>query len=892
MNITSKLFFIIFLVGLFNVQIIAQVNQVTESMVRNELQAKGISEAELIQAMKEKGIEIADLNNLTPEQIIQLEEIVKELESKNSGVDTTASPVLLDKSAFLEDTIPQVIMEINGENLEGYPTIKSIDDTIGKSIYGHDFFKNKNIDIFEIGSNVKAPPSYILGSGDKLIVSIWGLSQREFAFEINEEGYISVDLRRIFLKGLPLGEAKIKLQKWFATYYRFDSGEFEVALSYSRTVNVSIQGEVSNPGGYTLPAINSVFNALIVAGGPTELGSLREILHVKKDGKVNTLDFYAFLKNPNESANSAIEEGDVIIIPVAKQLVEIAGGVRRPMVYEIKTTEKLGDLIQLSGGFSKNANQNLIQINRFAQNRRILIDVNSQSINAFELIDGDIITVGVITAEADNFVTITGAVYNSGDFEKSDYFTLGDLVIKASIRPEARLDLVLLKRRLNNGEVIYLNVNISGGSEDLTMQLLKGDEVTIFSQSRYTDNQRFIISGAVRNPGTFEYAIGQSLSIKKAIEFAGGLRRDASGYGIIHTTDPLNPKVKKYERVNLMEAFGDEEIYQISALDSLEIFSKALFDEASSVQISGAVNNPGIFQYGAGMTLGDVLLMAGGFRLAAATNRIEVFRLVIEENEPTMTVIAALEVDRDILESNGNLDFKLQPYDEIMVRYVPDFEYQQIVELQGEVRFPGKYSLVKDNETIKDVIDRAGGLTLEAFPEAARLIRSEEDLGNVVLKLDEVLSNKNSRFNFNLKNGDVITIPKIKDFVSIGGATNAYELYAEDILGNQNQLNVPFHKGKSARFYINNYAGGISDDGSRNNVYVEHSNGEIVKSKNYVLYRSYPEVKKGSKIVVGYKPVKPESEGDDKKVDWSGVLNDAVAQAMSVLTLLLLLERL
>ena len=188
------------------------------------------------------------------------------------------------------------------------------------------------------------------------------------------------------------------------------------------------------------------------------------------------------------------------------------------------------------------------------------------------------------------------------------------------------------------------------------------------------------------------------------------------------------------------------------------------------------------------MTLADVLTMSGGFRLGAATNHIEISRLVIEENEPTKTVIANLTINRDLEEGGENLDFVLMPYDEVMVRFVPDFELQKIVSLQGEVKFPGSYSLIKDNESVRELIIRAGGITSEAFPTGAQLLRTEDSMGIVVIKLDDVLNQSSSRYNFKLRDGDVVNIPKSKDFVSILGATNASELYNKDILGEKKRF--------------------------------------------------------------------------------------------------------
>ncbi len=869
---------------------------VTQSEVRAELQRRGIAEQDLLDELNARGIDIQDFENLTPAQIVEIEQIVNELEAQRANSADTPNQTLegsdemINKEEFLEAPTQR---DAEGMNEEVKRVVENKVDSTEKipNIYGHAFFKNRDLSVFETSTEVKAPENYILGAGDKIVISIFGISRAEFAHEIDSDGYIVVNNRRIFLKGLTLGAAKRKLYETLSRFYRFGEGEFDVSISYSRTININIQGEVMNPGGYTLSAINNVFNGLVAAGGPTEIGSLRDVLLIKKGGAIINLDFYSYLQNPNNITDSSLEQGDVIVVPVARKIVQIRGGVRRPMRYELKENENFSDLLVLAGGYTSNANRQLIQVSRSVENGRRLLDIRGQQIAGYELQDGDVVTIRKVENELDNYVEIKGAVINVGEYERTDDLLLGDLINIAILQPGARKDVAFIRRTEDNGRIIYLKVNLQEGQSDLQIPLQNRDAVTVFSESTFNDNQQFQVSGAVRNPGSFNLALGQSITIADAIELAGGLRRDASTVGIIHTKDPLNPKLKHYTRIDLNDILADESTNFLTALDSLEIFSESLFSERSSVNISGAVNNPGEFQYGVGMTLADVLTMSGGFMLGAATNHVEISRLVIENNEPTKTLVANLTINRDLEEGDENLAFELMPYDEIMVRFVPDFELQKIVTLEGEVRFPGEYSLIKDNETVRELIIRAGGITSEAFPTGAKLFRTENNTGVVVIKLDDVLEMGSSRFNFKLRDGDRIEIPKSKEFVSIVGATNASKLYNKEILGGQNQLNVPYHKGKDARFYIENYAGGISDSGSPNEIYVEDANGEITRTKNYLIYKNYPDVEMGSKIVVGNKPVKTQEEKDREDVDWSRVLADSVGQAVSILSLILLIER-
>ena len=148
----------------------------------------------------------------------------------------------------------------------------------------------------------------------------------------------------------------------------------------------------------------------------------------------------------------------------------------------------------------------------------------------------------------------------------------------------------------------------------------------------------------------------------------------------------------------------------------------------------------------------------------------------------------------------------------IYVRKAPEFEFQQTVILKGEVKFPGKHAIINNNEKVLSVIQRAGGLTDEAFPKGATLYRVKDDIGYVIMDLEKVMNNPSSGHNFILKHGDIIEIPKQKDFVSIKGTTKARELYPDKIL-KTGRFNVPYHSTKNAKWYVDEYAAGIGVDG-------------------------------------------------------------------------------
>ena len=701
-----------------------------------------------------------------------------------------------------------------------------------------------------------------------------------------------------------MAEAREKLKNFLSREYIFSDGEFDVSVNYARTVRIAIYGEVlSGPGSYTVSGFNSALNALSLVGGPNNIGSLRNIKLQKASGKSIDIDVYAFMKNPSLQSAYYLEDNDIIMVPVSDKIVRVTGGIRRPFKYELKSGETLEDLIALAGGFAESAYRKKIQVKRYQNNEQLILDLDWSVIEdrTTELFNGDEIYIESIERSYRNYVNITGELQKPGQYERYPNMRISDLVQKAGLTPNSNLELFYLIRTRSDGEKELFKLNLDeilsnpDGTANMILQDL--DKVEIWNQNRFTDDMSISVSGAVRYNGNFPYDRGGQLRISDVITMAGGLRRDASEFATVYYNDPLNKTTIYYKTIdNLNEILSNPEIESnitLSPFDSLVVQSKNALEEKLYVRIEGAVNNPGTYQYGEGMTIKDLLILAGGFRQSAATNNIEVSRAIVKDNEPTNIVVANLELTREyevLSKGAANGQYFLEPYDNIAVRFIKDFDLQERVFLKGEVNVPGPYSLYESNQRIASVIQRAGGLTDEAFPEGATLIRADNKLGPIVIKLEEILNNPNSEFNFILRDGDEITIPKINEFVVIKGATKVEEVALDQTVSEYNAIRVPYHKNRDALFYINEFAGGFDEKADKAKVFVEYANGEIKRSKPGLFKRKYPPVRKGATITVGYKEEEKKNE-DGKSTDWSKVLSDSVGQALSILTLILLVQR-
>jgi protein involved in polysaccharide export with SLBB domain len=300
------------------------------------------------------------------------------------------------------------------------------------------------------------------------------------------------------------------------------------------------------------------------------------------------------------------------------------------------------------------------------------------------------------------------------------------------------------------------------------------------------------------------------------------------------------------------------------------------------------VRNEGEFDYNKSISIKDLLTMAGGLKYNASRTKIDVYRLNIEDDNKTKTIAATLQVNEN-LELVGS-DFELKPFDQIIIRYAPEFEEIKNIILTGEIKYPGTYAIINENETIASIIKRAGGITEEGFAEGAKLIRASDQLGYISFDLEEALSNKNSDQNLILKKDDRIIIPKKQEIVSITGATNANSIYSSEVLID-GIINTPHESGKNAMYYINKYCGGLSLRADKSSIYVKYPNGELHKTKRFLFFYKYPEVKKGSLINIGFDKdeLNPKEENN---TDWGQIFQDSIGQVTAVLTLLLLVQRL
>ncbi|MBP8097502.1 MAG: SLBB domain-containing protein [Saprospiraceae bacterium] len=901
-----------------------------------ELTRRGITEKELTDKLAEKGVFLDDLQSMTPDEALRFQSVIEqalsELEAEKSGrnldqfnaSDTTVRPPVrksvLDSSVVSNpaapiaqkvDSIPYLPAVTTSKTTDTQSSIRANPLDISRLVYGQELFKNKSLQAYNKSENIKPPDTYVLGVGDIVNVHIFGRSKVDFKnLEINAQGYIQPSsFPRIYIKGLTYSQARQVIRQNLSSYFVFQANEFEVTIDYSREIGINIYGEAEQIGTFNMPATNTAFNALVAAGGPNRIGSVRNIKLIR--GKTTKkIDVYEFIANPAVAQDLYLEQNDIIYIPVAERVVSITGAVRRPMRYELTSGENLMKLIEFAAGLREDAFKKSIQIRRYVDDIEKIIDVPLKELmdakDDFTLLSGDVVSIKTIPLPLEAVVIIDGRVETPGTYAFIEGMRISDLLAKGLVRRGAKTDLAFLMRLNDDGTYSVERINVQAVLDDPTspsnLTLRRQDRLSIYSLSTYIDAAYVSLSGAVRQGVRLAFDPNKTLRISDLIVMGGGLVEDALDFGYIKRINKDNFVERDYILFNSKKAIespGSADDLLLEPNDELIVYNDRTFFDQTFVTISGSVRRPGTFAYGPGFTLKDIVIQAGGFTMEAATNRIEVFRVVLDENRPTKTVVANLTLNRDVTLNDQQGQYVLKPFDQIQVRTVPDFKLQQNVTIEGEVQFPGTYALIKDNESLVDLFKRAGGPTAEAFIDGATLYRSEDNTGYIVFRMPRALKDPQSEDNLFLKEGDRLTIPKIIDYVRVEGATDVAELYPEKVIGANNRINIAFEPNRNAKYYVDRYAAGVSRDGSRNRIVVEQPNGRIKKTRNFGIFKVYPKIQKGSVVRVGTRDL-PRKRVDSNgvavvrrtktPVNWSKVLADTMAQATAVLSFILLIQ--
>ena len=403
------------------------------------------------------------------------------------------------------------------------------------SVYGRNIFRDKNLN-FAPSENLATPRNYRLGPGDEVIIDIFGRNQTTLRSTISPEGSINVDiLGPVYLSGMTIDEANKYLKKRLAQIYsglgKSSGTDMRLSLGQIRTIQITVVGDVPNPGTYVLSAFATAFHALYKAGGVVEPGTLRDIKVLRADKVVAKIDVYDFLLNGSMSSDIRLDEGDVILVSPYKSLVSIEGGVKRPMYFELKDGETLSKLLEYAGGFTNGANTNSVTVYRQDQKSFEVRTVEDKEFASFVMRNGDRVEIGQLQSRFENRITIHGSVFFPGTYELGTIRTAKELVEKAGgLLPEAYTDRVVVHREHpdKTQEVFSLNLTdiLAGLRPDFVLE--NNDEIFISSAFDLKEQGTMTISGMVAKPGEYPFAenttIEDFIRLKRALDSSSSIK--------------------------------------------------------------------------------------------------------------------------------------------------------------------------------------------------------------------------------------------------------------------------------------------------------------------------------------------------------------------------------
>ncbi|WP_439695047.1 SLBB domain-containing protein [Mucilaginibacter sp. AW1-7] len=748
-----------------------------------QAQNAGLSDADLIQQAQSRG--------MSASQSQKLQSRIKNIRSK-SGVSSTNAADSTNTQGRQLNYKP--------DSNDSLSTQKDIFESLKPKIFGADIFKNKNSS-FEPNLKLATPLNYIVGPNDQLNINVYGNSLVNWKLEVSPEGNINIPGVGILnVGGKTIEQASVAIKsRLAANNYAVGRGtSVQVTLGNIRSIKVIIIGQVSKPGTYTLPSLATVFNALYMAGGPTDNGSLRQIEIIRNNRIIRHLDVYDFLVKGDQKNNIGLQDQDIVRVPTYRTRVELAGQVKIPALFEVLPGESLDDIINYAGGFTDSAYTARIKVSQISDQQRKITDVLEADYKNYVPLRGDKYTIESIINRFENRVVINGAVFKPGDYELQNGLTLYQLIEKAAGLKEDAF------------------------TERGTITRLKPDNST---------------------------------------EMIGFSVKD-----VMNKT--VNIPLQREDIINISSIFDLRDKYVVT--------------------INGSVRKPGKFAFSENMKVEDLILKAGGFAEGASTKRIEVARRVsnADPSSKSSSVAQVFSVNIDGPLKPNEANFVLTPFDIVSIYSLPGYEKQKTVKVEGEVLYPGSYTIKTKNEKISDLIARAGGLTasadveggslkreniailgidknkadttaftLERMAQANRLKRAYKDSTTnadtqqrnnyVGIDLGAVLKTPGSKSDLLLEDGDIIRVPKQQQIVRVNGQV----LYPSAVV---------YDSSKSFNDFVSN-AGGYGPDALRRGAYVVYPNGTVKGTRKFLFFNNHPSVKPGSEI---YVPKKSESKGN------------------------------
>ncbi|WKE66781.1 SLBB domain-containing protein [Gallaecimonas kandeliae] len=772
----------------------------------------------------------------------------------------------------------------------------SHDDEAKPKRFGLNLF-DADVSTFAPVDNAPVPDDYVVGVNDIINVQLYGKESQQLSLKVERDGTINFpDLGPLNLAGMTFAKAKAVIEERVKTQMIGVSAA--VNLNSLRTISVFVAGEAKNPGSYALPALATVTQALFVAGGVSDIGSLRHIA-VKRAGKtVAQFDLYDLLLRGDASDDIRLQSGDVVFIPPYSGLVEAKGEVRRPALYEINKGDTLKDLLAMAGGARSGAYPKASVLERINdQNLRDIqnVDLTQAKVLQQAIKAGDVLRVGVTSDRYANAVVLAGAVVRPGKYAWHQGMHVHDLVgsLWADLKISADLDYALVVREVNELGDIEVHqfalgqaVTEPGGDQDLTLS--PHDVVVVFNYDDSSLDRKKLnklvakeLEPVLSKPASQRWLTDDLVA--RGFEYLEQKPEDikatsVAGYAIEDTASEQADSLSKEEQVNTL----GHEVSKLLARIYVEPKLMALTPELSRqellypilsklrvqarngsdlklVSISGDVKVPGDYPLVVGGNVRSLVTAAGGLKVSAYVGRAELTRAMGSNKNVNGISVEHQAIDLETAIKGGADNLALVSRDHLNVFATPDWQVDRVVEVRGEVKFPGRYT-VHRGETLEDVLLRAGGVTQYAFVDGAVFTRKQvqqrekmqvdklieqlrtdvatralsaeraqvgyqdamamigelqkvQPLGRLVIDLPDILAG-DANADMQVEDGDILYVPRKTDTISVVGEV-------------QHAASHRFKADMTVDDYLN-LSGGFRKRADDDHVYVIRADGSVM----------------------------------------------------------------
>ncbi len=633
-------------------------------------------------------------------------------------------------------------------------------------------------------SDLASSSDYLLGPGDNVIIYLWGRVEKEYNVTLDREGKVIIPrVGEIVGWGLTLDQFTAKVKKHLEQVY----SEFELSASLGkiRSIRIFVTGEVQTPGAYTVSSLTSVLNALFIAGGPNQRGSMRHIRIMRQGKPIAEFDLYNLLLKGDNSSDITLQSGDVIFVPVASSRVAIRGEVRRAAWFEMSDSATANDLIQLAGGAEPEAYLERVMLEHINDlGEWEVIDLNLKCdddllCNDIVLSDGDRLTVYSIFEARNNMVTIQGHVQHPGYYERNNETRLSDLLKRGQLRTyDVYMKRADLFRRYpdRRSEIISIDLTrVLNGDPEADILLKDRDSLRVYSFSEVQHESYVYIEGEVEKPG--RYPLYSGMTAEDLIFLAGSYTRSAS----THRAEIARLDASGQSTLINIDLENEESLtFELQEDDHLYIRPIPQWKQDRSIVITGEVSHPGTYWLNNdGETLRSIIRRCGGFTSHAFPQGLSLERPTIAESLNKLNIDElikrSVEIERDSL--GRIVKNEIQQYDvKSMNRIVVDINCIMNSDCDGEelylqpgdrIYVPAKPSGISimgaigangtirymEKKKVKYYIEKAGGFTRQADKSETRLIRAWGE----VVSGGGILGKQ-------VQDGDIIVVPsRIKE---------------------------------------------------------------------------------------------------------------------------------